>query len=296
MPLYAALDIGSNSVRLLLGEVAGESVRPRRAELRSTRLLAGATGGWLQEEPVRRTAAAVAELAGLARCYYPAGMACIATSAAREARNPEILTAAVATEAGLDVIIIDGSTEARLAYRGALAGLAVQVDNPLVIDIGGGSTELSWREGKELRYTSVLVGAVRVLEESLDRRVVSSMLAPVLARVRQSRPGLIIGTGGTITTLAALELALPTYRPELVHGLVLPAGRVRGWRRRLASLPLEDRRKLPGLQPERADIIVAGLTILEIILAGLGATGLQVSEADLLWGLLLALARGERLG
>ncbi|MDN5326360.1 MAG: exopolyphosphatase / guanosine-5-triphosphate,3-diphosphate pyrophosphatase [Moorella sp. (in: firmicutes)] len=295
MTLYAALDIGSNSVRLLLGEVAGEHVRPRRAELRSTRLLAGATGGWLQEEPVRRTAAAVAELAGLARVYHPAGMACIATSAAREARNPEILTAAVATGAGLEVIIIDGSTEARLAYRGALAGLTVPVDNPLVIDIGGGSTEFSWREDRELQFTSVRVGAVRVMEESLDREAIRSLLAPVLARVRKSRPGLIIGTGGTITTLAALELALPAYRPELVHGLVLPAGRVAGWRRRLAALSLEDRRNLPGLQPERADIIVAGVTILEIILAGLGAASLQVSEADLLWGLLLAMARGERL-
>ncbi|MGI9861008.1 hypothetical protein SDD30_06440 [Moorella naiadis] len=296
MNRYAALDIGSNSVRLLVGDVAGERVTPCRAELRSTRLLAGATGGWLQEEPVRRTAAAVAELAGLARGYNPAGMACIATSATREARNPEILTVAVATGAGLDVNIIDGSTEARLAYQGALAGLTVPVANPLVIDIGGGSTEFSWREGRELQFTSVRVGAVRVMEEGLDREAIASLLAPNLARIRESRPGLIIGTGGTITTLAAMELALPAYQPELVHGLILPAARVADWRRRLAALPAEARRELPGLQPERADIIVPGVTILEIILAGLGVAAVQVSEADLLWGLLLALARGEQLG
>ena len=296
MNLYAALDIGSNSVRLLLGEVTGERVTPRRAELRSTRLLAGATGGWLQEGPVRRTAAAVAELAGLAREYNPAGMACIATSAAREACNPETLTAAVATGAGLDVIIIDGSTEARLAYQGALAGLAGPASNPLVIDIGGGSTELSWEGGEGLQFTSVRVGAVRVMEESLDRETISSLLVPVLARARESRPGLIIGTGGTITTLAALELGLPSYQPQLVHGLVLTTGQVRAWQRRLAALSLEARRNLPGLQPERADIIVAGVTILEIVLAGLRAAEVQVSEADLLWGLLLALARGEQLG
>ncbi|BCV20041.1 phosphatase [Moorella sp. Hama-1] len=295
MTLYAALDIGSNSVRLLLGEVAGERVTPRRAELRSTRLLAGATGGWLQEEPVRRTAAAVAELAGLARGYNPARTACIATSAAREARNPEILAAAVATGAGLNVNIIEGSTEARLAYQGALAGLTVPVANPLVIDIGGGSTEFSWQEGRELQFTSVRVGAVRVMEEGLDRETIATLLAPVLSRVRRSRPGLIIGTGGTFTTLAALELGLPSYQPDLVHGLVLTTGQVRDWRRRLAALPLEARRELPGLQPERADIIVPGVTILEIILAGLGAAAVQVSEADLLWGLLLALARGEQL-
>jgi len=293
---YAALDIGSNSVRLLIGAVAGERVMPHRAELRSTRLLAGATGGWLQEETVRRTATAVAELAGLAWKYHPAAMACIATSAAREARNPEILTAAVAAAAGLDVSIIDGATEARLAYQGALAGLAGPAANPLVLDIGGGSTELSWEGGEGLQFTSFRVGAVRVMEEGLDREAIANLLAPVLARVRKSRPGLIIGTGGTITTLAALELGLPSYRPDLVHGLVLPTSRVRAWQRRLAALPLEARRDLPGLQPERADIIVAGVTILEIILAGLGAAAVQVSEADLLWGLLLALARGEQLG
>lgn len=295
MTRYAALDIGSNSVRLLIGEIEAVRVQPCRAELRSTRLLAGATAGWLQEAAVRRTVTAVVELAGLARDYRPAGILCIATSAAREARNPELLTAGVAAGAGLQVLIIDGPTEARLAYQGALAGLAGPAPRPLVIDIGGGSTEFSWHGGKGFQFTSLKVGAVRATETGLSRTAMAAMLAPVLDRARANRPYPVIGTGGTITTLAALELGLAVYRPDLVHGLVLPANRVESWQQRLAAMPLAARQALPGIQPERADIIVAGVTILTIILAGLEVASLQVSEADLLWGLLLAQARGEQL-
>ncbi|CEP66521.1 Ppx/GppA phosphatase [Moorella glycerini] len=295
MTCYAALDIGSNSVRLLVGEVQGASVQPLRAALRSTRLLAGATDGWLQRAAVERTVAAVAELAALARDYQPRDLVCVATSAAREARNPELLQAGVAGEAGLDLIIIDGHTEARLAYQGALAGLKEPAFNPLVIDIGGGSTELSWQEEAGLQLVSVKVGAVRATETAMPRVAMETVLAPVLARARKARPGQIIGTGGTITTVAALELGLERYQPELVHGMILTAEQVKSWRRVLTAMTLVERRQLPGLQPERADIIVAGVTILEIILAGLAAGKLVVSETDLLWGLLLARARGEKL-
>ncbi|GEA14566.1 Ppx/GppA phosphatase [Moorella sp. E308F] len=296
MTCYAALDIGSNSVRLLVGKVQGTSVQPLRTALRSTRLLAGAVNGWLQEEAVQRTVTAVAELAALARDYQPRDVVCVATSAAREARNPELLRAGVSDDAGLDLIIIDGHTEARLAYQGALAGFKEPVANPLVIDIGGGSTELSWQDEDRLQLVSVKVGAVRATETAMSRVAMETMLAPVLARARKVRPGQIIGTGGTITTVAALELGLEHYQPELVHGMLLTTEQVQSWRRRLAVMPLAERRKLPGLQPERADIIVAGVTILEIILAGLVARDVVVSEADLLWGLLLARARGEKLG
>ncbi|QGP92088.1 Exopolyphosphatase 2 [Neomoorella glycerini] len=295
MTCYAALDIGSNSVRLLVGEVQGASVQPLRAALRSTRLLAGATDGWLQRAAVERTVAAVAELAVLARDYQPRDLVCVATSAAREARNPELLRAGVAGEAGLDLIIIDGHTEARLAYQGALAGLKEPVLNPLVIDIGGGSTELSWQEEAGLQLVSVKVGAVRATESAMPRVAMETVLAPVLARARKVRPGQIIGTGGTITTVAALELGLERYQPELVHGMILTAEQVKSWRRVLTAMTLVERRQLPGLQPERADIIVAGVTILEIILTGLAAGKLVVSETDLLWGLLLARASGEKL-
>ncbi|WP_258360684.1 hypothetical protein [Moorella sulfitireducens (nom. illeg.)] len=295
MTCYAALDIGSNSVRLLVGRVQGNFVQPLRSALRSTRLLAGAGNGWLQEEAVRRTVEAVAELAAIAREYRPRDVVCIATSAAREARNPGLLRSGVRERAGLDLCIIDGQTEARLAYRGALAGLKEPAGNPLVIDIGGGSTEFSWQDEGRLQLASVKAGAVRATETAMSGAAMENMLAPVVARVRKARPGQVIGTGGTITTLAALELELEHYRPELVHGMFLTLEQVKKWCRRLEEMSLAERRELPGLQPERADIIVAGVTILVIILTGLAAGGLLVSEADLLWGLLLARAKGEKL-
>ncbi|MBC7324051.1 MAG: Ppx/GppA family phosphatase [Moorella sp. (in: Bacteria)] len=295
MPRYAALDVGSNSVRLLVGEV-NALVQPLRAELRSTRLLEGAEAGWLQREAVERTVAAVAELAALGRAYRPQAMVCAATSAAREARNPELLQAGVARQAGLELVIIDGFTEARLAYQGALAGLKTPARKILVIDIGGGSTELSWEGETGLQLASVGLGAVRATTVAMPKDAMATILTPVLARAKRDRPEQIIGSGGTVTSLAAMELGLSCYRPEVVHGTVLTAGQIKKWRRLLAAMTLEERRGLPGLQPERADIIVAGVTILEVIMSLLAASSLTVSEADLLWGLLLALDRGEKLG
>ncbi|MDN5344254.1 MAG: exopolyphosphatase / guanosine-5-triphosphate,3-diphosphate pyrophosphatase [Clostridia bacterium] len=295
MACYAALDIGSNSVRLLVGEVRGNLVQPLRAELRSTRLLEGVRDGWLQAEAVERTVTAVVELAAMARSYQPAAIASIATSAAREARNPELLRGSVTRRTGLDLTIISGQEEARLAYRGALAGLREPARDPLVIDIGGGSTELSWQEGGELQLASVQVGAVRATAAAWPEASIKDMLAPALARARQAHPGRIIGTGGTITTVAALELGLVSYQPELVHGTRLSLEQIQSWHRRLAAMNLAERKGLPGLQPERADIIVAGITILEVVLAGLAARGLLVSEADLLWGLLLEQAGRKML-
>jgi exopolyphosphatase/guanosine-5'-triphosphate,3'-diphosphate pyrophosphatase len=295
MAHYAALDVGSNSVRLLVAEGYGSQVRLLRAELRSTRLLAGAASGWLQEEAVARTVTAVAELAALARAYRPEKMVCIATSAAREARNPELLRARIAARTGLEVMIISGPEEARLAYQGVQAGFQLLLRHPLVIDIGGGSTELSWQDERGLQLESVRVGAVRVMETAMDEGAIADALTPALARARERGPGCLAGTGGTITTLAAMELGLTHYQPLLVHGTILSAERVTDWHRTLAAMPCAARRQLPGLPPERADIIVAGITILKVILAQAGVTDIVVSETDLLWGLILAMHRGEPL-
>ncbi|NLW06771.1 MAG: hypothetical protein GX039_02135 [Clostridia bacterium] len=165
---------------------------------------------------------------------------------------------------------------------------------PLVIDIGGGSTEISWQGREGICFSSSPVGAVRVMEGGLSRTAVRRILAPTLAGGRRASPDLIITTGGTVTTLAAMELGLRVYNPDLVHGSRLTFSRVIAWERHLAPLPLAEKKKIPGLQPERADIIGAGVMILAVILEELAASSFIVSEADLLWGMLLAQAeRGE---
>ncbi|MGB9662494.1 MAG: Ppx/GppA family phosphatase [Moorellaceae bacterium] len=290
MSVYAALDIGSNSVRLLVGEVEKGRVRPLLQKLKSTRLMAGFREGRLAREALERTCLGAKELVELARTFPLAGMTAVATSAAREARNADLFLRRLETLAGIPVKIISGEEEACLTYRGARAGLDAGPAEILVVDVGGGSTEFSWEEGDNLNLRSVPLGAVRCTEAAMTAAEIKLGLEPVLEEIRRQAPGRIIATGGTATTLAALEQGLTEYRSELVHGFTLRRDRIAWWREYLAALPMEKRRRLAGLQPERADIIVAGVTIIAAVLEGLRAEALTVSEADLLWGLLLAAA------
>lgn len=317
MATYAALDIGSNSVRLLVGEVDGGRVRPLLTDLESSRLMAGFKEGRLTPESINRTVAAVGRLVERARKFPLENFLAVATSAAREALNARELLDRIESELRLKVEVIEGEEEARLTFKGVQAGLpSLMKESLVVVDVGGGSTEFAWEENGQLNLRSVPLGAVRCTERGTTLEEIERTLAPVLKELRgrfrpsQFRlsqegghslfPALIssgswsvIGTGGTATTLAALELGLRVYKPELVHGLSLTQERVKYWLRKLFSLPLESRRKLAGLKPERADIIVAGVAILEAILRGLKAEKIIISEADLLWGLLLKAAGEE---
>jgi len=306
MPVYGALDIGSNSVRLLVGEVDGGRVRPLLQDLESSRLMAGFKERRLAPESITRTVAAAGRLLEKARRFPLKNFLAVATSAAREAFNAKELLDRFEAQLNLKVEVIEGEEEAYLTFKGVRAGLEGAVKEPLVVvDVGGGSTEFAWEEKGRLNLRSVPLGAVRCTERATALEEIEEILSPVLEDLRGRfqpspfKPSLpsgswtVIGTGGTATTLAALELGLKEYRSDLVHGLSLPWKRVNYWLKRLASLPVELRRKLPGLQPERADIIVAGVTILEAILRGLEAQRLMISEADLLWGLLLKAAGEE---
>jgi exopolyphosphatase/guanosine-5'-triphosphate,3'-diphosphate pyrophosphatase len=260
----------------------------------------------LAPESITRTVAAAGRLLEKARRFPLKNFLAVATSAAREAFNAKELLDRFEAQLNLKVEVIEGEEEAYLTFKGVRAGLEGAVKEPLVVvDVGGGSTEFAWEEKGRLNLRSVPLGAVRCTERATALEEIEEILSPVLEDLRGRfqpspfKPSLpsgswtVIGTGGTATTLAALELGLKEYRSDLVHGLSLPWKRVNYWLKRLASLPVELRRKLPGLQPERADIIVAGVTILEAILRGLEAQRLMISEADLLWGLLLKAAGEE---
>lgn len=290
---FAALDIGSNSVRLLVGEVEEGQVRPLLQKLKSTRLMAGFKEGRLAAEAIERTLEGTKELVAVARAFPVAGIAAVATSAAREASNADLLIRGLEEVADIRVKIISGEAEAYLTYRGVKAGLKSRTPDLVVVDVGGGSTEFSWEEGEGLILRSVPLGAVRCTEAGMTKVAIDHLLEPVLEEIKTKGWGEVVATGGTATTLAALEQGLIEYRPELVHGFVLSRERVTHWLDLLTALPLEERRKLAGLQPERADIIVAGVTIIEAVLRGLEAQTLTISEADLLWGLLLVAAGEE---
>ncbi|MGI9952090.1 hypothetical protein V3F56_06975 [Moorellaceae bacterium AZ2] len=295
MPICAALDIGSNSVRLLVGQVEQGRVHPVLQRLKSTRLMARFQGGRLAADSIERTLEGARELVAEARAFPLAGIAAVATAAAREADNAYLLLDGFRQVTGLTARIISGEAEALLNYRGVRAGLKAEAPEEIVVvDVGGGSTELSWEDHGRLNLRSVPLGAVRCTEARTPEAAMVEVLAPVLREVRKKGPPQVVATGGTATTLAAMEQGLRDYRSDLVHGFTLRRERIHYWRDFLRALPLKERREIPGLQPERADIIVAGTSILAAVLQGLGAEKVIISEADLLWGLLLY-AAGEEM-
>jgi exopolyphosphatase/guanosine-5'-triphosphate,3'-diphosphate pyrophosphatase len=212
----------------------------------------------------------------------------VATSAVREAENAQEFVDE-AGRIGLDVEVITGENEARLSFVGATRGLA-GVKDPTVLDIGGGSTEFIWEEHGLLRSFSLPLGAVRLTENPTVPLDTQDALVQVFALLKERRESFLVGVGGTITTLAAIELGLIVYQPELVHGYVLRQKAVQQILEHLASLSFSERQQVAGLQPERADIIIAGGTLLLHIMERTGRTEIIVSESDLLQGLIWKMA------
>jgi exopolyphosphatase/guanosine-5'-triphosphate,3'-diphosphate pyrophosphatase len=292
----AAIDIGTNSVRLLVADVVGNRVAPVSRSMEITRLGEKTdASGVLSETAIARTAAAVRSFRARARAAGASRISAIGTSAVRDASNRSALFEAVAP---LAVRVLTGDEEAEMGYRGVRAGARAHAGPLLVVDIGGGSTELVLGDGDDvLSRASLRAGAVRMTErflhgdpppdvdaESLAREVSLLLTA---ARHRFHGAPAAIGVGGTMTTLAAIDQSLEPYDPERVHGYRLTRAKIASIARGLCAMPLALRRRLPGLQPARADIICAGALIARTILEDLDVREIEVSESDLLWGAVL---------
>ncbi|WP_345788105.1 Ppx/GppA phosphatase family protein [Desulfotomaculum copahuensis] len=283
----AVVDIGTNSTRLLVADVTeGRKVLPVQRELATTRLGEGITTGRLRPEAVGRTVRVLQNYLDIARERKAALVLAAATSAVRDAANRDDFLAA-SRRAGLTVEVLSGQQEARLSYRGVLSGLPVEEASSVVMDVGGGSTEFIWSRDGRVHFCSVDVGAVRITEGGYDRRWLAGRLAAPLRRVKAAAPRTLVGVGGTVTTLAAMDLGLAVYDPDRVHGHAVTAGRVNSLLDQLEKSDLEERKRLPGLQPERADIIPAGVRIVSQVLKQLALPELKASEADIMHGLAL---------
>ena len=297
------IDIGTNSVRLLVADVHGSlrsspRLRPVLRHLEITRLGERLTpGGRIQPGAAVRTAEAVKRCLELASDAGVADPVLVGTYALRIAQNPDELVARL----DYPVRILTGAEEARLGYRGVVAGLGSSRirSRLLVIDIGGGSVELTWGHRALIEASQSMPAGVVVLTErflahdpplpteiAALRDHLTRTLDPGLSMAFRKPPG-IAGVGGTITTMAAIEQRLSPYDPERVHGYRLSRSSVDRLTSELVALPLAKRRRLPGLQPERADIIVAGALVLQHLLARTGVRSMIVSETDLLWALAL---------
>src|SRR5581483_7474237 len=227
----------------------------------------------------------------------------VATSAVRDADNGEAFLGEIEWSYGFATRLLAGDEEALLTFRGVSAGRTLE-PHTLVVDIGGGSTELVLGGPNGVDWhVSLDLGCVRLTERFLrsDPPAAAELEACAKAVRAQLRPldvRAAVGVAGTVTSLTALDLGLVEYDPERVHGHLLSAEAVAGELARLASLPLAERRDVPGLEPERAPVIVAGAIILHEILQHARLPGIEASERDLLDGVALEAAAlpasGER--
>jgi exopolyphosphatase / guanosine-5'-triphosphate,3'-diphosphate pyrophosphatase len=305
----AVVDIGSNSTRLLVAEVAGGSLRELQRESIVTRLGEGVDATRrLGDEPQQRVFAALDAYADAIDRHGAELRTAVLTSAVRDAANGAEFTAVVRERYGLDARTLSGDDEARLTFLGATA--ARDRDDPtplLVIDIGGGSTELVvGARGAVDFHVSTQVGVVRHTERHLhsdppagaeldalaaDARGAIEAAVPAVIR---ERPGAAVAVAGTATSCAAIDLALDPYDPERVEGHVLSCGRLAELRDRLAAMPLAERRGVTGLDPARAPTIVAGVEVLLEVLSAFGLDRVEVSDRDILWGDALASTIAEQ--
>lgn len=298
----AVVDIGSNSTRLLIADVRGGRVRELDRRSVVTRLGEGvdATGrlGDAPQARVRATLDEYGEAIDVRRCDVRVA---VLTSAVRDAANGQAFTDTVRERYGLDARTLSGDEEARLTYLGATAGRdATDPTERVVIDIGGGSTELIMgARGEVVFHTSMQAGVVRHTErhlssdpprteelEALAADVRGVLEAAVPAGLRD-RPRAAIAVAGTATSAAAIDLELDPYDADQVEGHRLSQERLSEMLSSAAAMPLAERRTLTGLHPDRAPTIVAGLVILTATLRFFGLDATEVSEHDILWGVAL---------
>ncbi len=304
----AAVDIGTNSTRLLVADVDGTGSDARLVTLdrrmRITRLGKGVDAARaLHPDAITRTVDALREYRAVLDELGVERVRATATSAARDAGNRDEFFGPAADVLGVEPELLGGEEEARLSFIGATADL----DEPapyLVVDIGGGSTEFVVGTDEPAALASIDVGCVRLSEQLLVSdppapEELSEAVAIVrdhLADVDREIPAVrdaatLVGLAGTVTTVAAVELGLPEYDADKLHHFRLTKDAAEDVFRTLATEPAAERRHNPGLEPGRVDVIVGGAVVLVTILRVLGFDELVVSEADILDGLVRSLTR-----
>jgi exopolyphosphatase/guanosine-5'-triphosphate,3'-diphosphate pyrophosphatase len=290
----AAVDIGTNSTRLLIADVEDGSVRELDRRLEITRLGEGVDERRiLLPQAIARVRNVVAEYRRAAEKAGAERTLAFATSAARDADNGEAFLGEIEWSYGFKTRLLRGDEEALLTFRGVSAGRDV-APGTVVIDVGGGSTELILGGPDGVAFhTSLDLGCVRLTERfGTDFGAAAAYVREVLAGSvpAEVRPRAPIGVAGTITTIATLDLGLEEEDPDVVHGHRLSAKTVAAWTDRLQRMSVEEIRALRGMHPDRAQVITAGTVVVRETLAHFGLETLEVSEHDIMHGAALAAA------
>jgi exopolyphosphatase/guanosine-5'-triphosphate,3'-diphosphate pyrophosphatase len=297
----AVIDVGTNSVKLLVADVRGRDVQPVHEESRQTRLGKGFyESSRLQPEAVARTAEAVWEFAEIARDKSAVSVRVIATSAARVAVNPTDLTAAIERACGLKTEIISGTREAEWVFQGVTTDVELARQPLLLLDVGGGSTEFILGRGAKKSFAhSFPLGTVRLLERfshsdpptrgeftacrSWLKKFLHHEVRPQLEPALKNETGEIqlVGTGGTTSILARIENRLDRFDREKIERTVLSFDQIVAHRKNLWRLPLAERKEIIGLPKLRADVILTGVLIYEMVMEEFGFEQLRISTRGL---------------
>jgi exopolyphosphatase/guanosine-5'-triphosphate,3'-diphosphate pyrophosphatase len=316
---FAAIDIGSHTTRLIVVRLDGSELLPLCNERRVTRLARDfQRSGTITDEARQRNIAALKEYADILRTLGVGPSACGATGVVRRARNSDAVLAGIAAETGISARILSEQEEAFLSAKAMLSVLPRQGDDFLLFDVGGGSTELllaasgrsepAWCTslpfgaatltdsylrldppgiGSTEKACTFVAKEINAAKEQMCATLAKIGIIPVSSRVQLS------GTAGTVTTLAAMHVGMLSYNPFFVNGLVLSEEWLSKIILKLAAMPLSDRRRIPGLEQGREDIILGGAVIVAAILACFERKGLTVTDAGLLEGLLIELIEQE---
>jgi exopolyphosphatase/guanosine-5'-triphosphate,3'-diphosphate pyrophosphatase len=300
----AAIDVGTNSTRLLVAEQSPGGYRSIDRRTIITRLGQGVgRSGVLNSDALERTFATIADYAAACGEYGVDRLRVTGTSAVRDAANRGEFFAGVHRLTGRDPQLLTGEQEARATFLGTASDLST--NGKLVVDIGGGSTELIAGHSEPEALVSLDIGCVRMFERHLHsdpptKEELDQLRADVTTTLQGARSSLnvdanatLVGVAGTVTQLATLKAGVPVYDPDVTHHAVMSHGDVRLLSRRLASLSIDQRKRIPALDPGRADVIVAGAEILLSVMEVFDFPEVLVSERDILDGLVIQLLEAE---
>ncbi|MCL2410745.1 MAG: Ppx/GppA family phosphatase [Treponema sp.] len=297
MSKKAIIDVGSNSIKFFLGDLAADgTLQTVIDENDIARLGEGLREtGLISDEAKQRNNEAIARFAEKARANGAEEIVCVGTMALRNAKNTDDFIKLVKETSNVDLTVIPGDEEARLSYLAVLSGLTLQNGKLAIFDTGGGSTEFIFGEGKAVdKRFSVDLGAIRITEkhfkaDPVSKADVDAAIAEIDGIFKESgvdgTVAQLVGMGGTVTSMGAVKHKMVSYDPDVIQGSTLTLADVEEQIEAYSSRTIEARKEITGLQPKRADVILAGACILKVIMSRLGVNALTISDRGLRHGM-----------
>lgn len=305
MRSLASIDVGSNTIRMLIGRVEGGKVIRRKTEMVITRLASGiAETGMLNADNMEKSISVLKAFSSIILAYDISHIKAVGTSALREAKNSEEFRQRVLSETGMNIEVISGEEEAELTARGVMFDMP-ETDSSFIVDIGGGSAEwILCRNSSPVEMGTIPTGVVKLFDNHIKsdppskaditsfKKESDTVLSGLKTKIGHliNSSTVFIGTAGTITTLASIDIGLRVYGHEKIHRHNISLKKLYDISGKLISIPLSERKKMIGLEPERADLIIPGILFTINIMELFGFDNILVSDNGLLEGAFIKLS------